>query len=55
MKKIKYIFVLVLFTAFLFSCTSEDTIEEDLTNTTQDIYGTGEDGEDGPDNDRDGG
>ncbi len=54
MKNIKYLFIAILFVGFLFSCTSEDIIEEDSTSITQDIYGTGEDSESGTDNDRDG-
>ncbi len=56
MKNIKYM-IMLLFVGFLFSCTAEDSIEEDTTNTiqNQEIYGTGEDGESDTDNDRDGG
>jgi len=54
MKNIKYLFIAILFVGFLFSCTSEDIIEEDPTNITQDIYSTGDDSSGDTDNDRDG-
>jgi len=42
MKNIKYVVIAILF-ASLLSCTSEDTIEEDLSTLNQDIYKTGDD------------
>lgn len=54
MKNIKYLFIAISLVGFLFSCTSEDIIEENSTNITQDIYGTGDDSSGETDNDRDG-
>lgn len=54
MKKVKFILVVILFTNLLFSCTAEETIDDNIVNTTEDVYGTGEDSDEEVDNERDG-
>ena len=57
MKKTKFIFALILLSIFLFSCTSEEIIEEDdtqnLTIISQDLYATGDDSTESTDNEKD--
>ena len=61
MKTVKYIFAFILMTNFFISCTQDTIFEEETTSTSQEITNdthdfskTGADGQEGPDDERDG-
>lgn len=46
MKTLKSIFILILFSILIASCTVEDIVKETETNSIENRQATGEDGED---------